>query len=155
MNLADSIDFQYLRDIHGWSQASLYINQRRYEFYMTHVLNDPLEAISMATVSLSKNANDAFFSWLDEPGQYDWQFIRNKTERSLLDVTISGYSNSNHRLGEDLTFIVPRDFWIDLVTLEIEKVAKLFTYSYYKENRYSHTFPWQQLKQLRRYNSSQ
>ena len=151
MDSIDNIDFQYLRDTYGWSQASLYINGYRHQFYMTHIFSDPLEAICMATVSLAKDVNQASFSWIDEPGQYDWQFTRNKKERYLLDVTISGYSDSNHELGEELTFLVQRDFWIDLVILEVEKVAKLLTYPHYKNNRYSHTFPWQELKQLRQY----
>lgn len=153
MDLADNVDFQYLRDVHGWSQANSFINQRRYEFYMTHVFNDPLEAICMATVSLSKNANEALFTWLDEPGEYDWQFTRNTKDSFLLDVTINGYSDSSHQLGEELTFTVQRNFWIDIVTLEVEKVAKLLTYPNYKEHRYPHTFPWQQLKQLRQYSN--
>ena len=105
----------------------------------------------MATVSLTKNANLAFFSWFDEPGQYDWQFTRNKQDKSLLNVTINGYSDSNHQLGKELTFIVQRDFWLDLIILEVEKVARLLTYPHYKNNRYSHTFPWQELKKLRQY----
>lgn len=118
-------------------------------------MKDPLEAISMATVSLAKDANEAYFSWFDEPGQYNWQFTRNKSDRLLLNVTINGFSDDRHKLDEKINFVVWRYFWIDLVILEVDKVAQLLSYSHYKDSRYSHTFPWAELKRLRQYRNSQ
>ncbi|MEM8672490.1 MAG: hypothetical protein AAGF83_01260 [Cyanobacteria bacterium P01_G01_bin.67] len=109
----------------------------------------------MATVSLAKDANEAYFSWFDEPGQYNWQFTRNKSDRLLLNVTINGFSDDRHKLDEKINFVVWRYFWIDLVILEVDKVAQLLSYSHYKDSRYSHTFPWAELKRLRQYRNSQ
>lgn len=58
-----------------------------------------------------------------------------------------------HKPAYILTIIVYRDFWLDLVILEVEKVAKLLTYPHYKNNRSPHTFPWQELKRLRQHNN--
>ena len=158
MSLSDDLDFQFLRCGHGWSKASLYINGNCHNFFPTHIFNDPLEAICSATVTLAQGYNEAYFSWFDEPGQYDWKLTRNISNPSLLDVLIYVYPSnvdgrsregSTYLLEQEIAFRTERDFWIDLVTLEADKIAKLMTYKHYKQNRDAHTFPWRELKQLK------
>ena len=56
----------------------------------------------MATLSLNKDANETYFSWRDEPERYDWQFTRNKSDCSLLDVAFDDFSDNLHQLGEPI-----------------------------------------------------
>ena len=158
MNLFDDIDFQLLRSKYGSSNARLFINGHCHNFFMTHMFNDPLQAICEATVLLAKEVNEVYFSWYDEPGQYDWKFTKAESKQYLLDVSIYKYSDmmgyyhqqaSSNKVIEEINFKVNRDFWIALVTLEIAKIAKLLTYDCYKVERDAHTFPWQELKQLK------
>ena len=161
MSLPDDVDFQFLRRIHGWSEAKLYVDgYLREEFILTHIFDDPLEAICTATVCLANGADEVFFSWFCEPGQYDWKFSKVKSEHHLLDVLIYDYldilklnhcQSSTHQLHKKTSFRVARDFWIALVTSEAEKIARLLTYRHYKINRDPHTFPWQELKELKQY----
>ena len=160
MSLPDDLDFQFLRCRHGWSNARLYINGNCHEFFPTHIFADPLEAICLATVTLAKGFDEGSFSWFDEPGQYDWRLTRNSADFSLLDVLIYVYSSntigrsregSTYLLEQEIAFRIERDFWIDLVTLEAEKIAKLMTYKHYKSDLRPDTFPWRELKQLQQY----
>ena len=160
MSLPDNIDFQFLRCRHGWSNARLYINGDCHDFFLTHIFDDPLEAICSATIPLAKGFDEASFSWFDEPGQYDWRLTKNTSDSSLLDVSIYVYSShvdscnrqaSAYLLEKEISFLVRRDFWIDLVTIEAEKTAKLMTYKHYKSDRRPDTFPWQEFQQLQRY----
>ena len=84
MSLPDNVDFQFLRCRHGSSKISLYINGDCYNFFPTHLFNDPLEAICLSTVTLAKGFDEAYFSLYDEPGQYDWRLTRVKSEKNLL-----------------------------------------------------------------------
>ena len=160
MSLSDDVDFQFRRCGHRWSTASIYIDGKRHDFYLTHIFKDPLEVICSATVTLAKGYDEAHFSWFDEPGQYDWRLNKSTYNSSLLDTSIYVYPSSidsrsregsTFLLERKITFRVERDFWIDLVRLEADKIAKLMTYKHYKENRDPHTFPWQELKQLKQY----
>lgn len=58
---------------------------------------------------------------------------------------------STEMVIQETNFKVSRDFWITLVSLEIEKISELLTYSQYKTDRNSHSFPWQELKELKKY----
>ena len=155
----NDVDFQFLRRTHGWSEARLYIDGCLQEFILTHIFDDPLEAICTATVCLANGADEVYFSWFDEPG-YDWKLSKVKSEHHLLDVLIYDRSDimgsnhcqvSNSKLHQQISFKVTRDFWIALVTLEAEKIAQLLTYRHYKVDRNPHDFPWRELQELKRY----
>ena len=160
ISLPDDLDFQFLKCRHGWSNARLYINGDCHDFLLSHVFGDPLEAICSATIPLAKGFDEASFSWFDEPGQYNWKLTKHTLDSSLLDVSIYVYpshvdgcnrQDSTYLLEKRIFFQVERDFWIDLVTIEAEKIAKLMTYKHYKSDRRPDTFPWQELKQLKQY----
>ena len=154
--IPNDIDF-HLRRTHGRSEA-IYIDGYLREFILTHIFNDPLEAICTVTV-LTNGADEVYFSWFCEPGQYDWKPSKVKSEHHLLDVLVYDYSDimgSNHyqnsttKLERQISFKVAR-FQIALVTLEAEKIAQLLIYRHYKIDRDPHNFPWQELQELRRY----
>ena len=156
----DDINFQLRRCTNGWSEAKLYINGDYHQFFLTHIFNDPLQAICTATVLLAKGTNEVCFSWYDEPGQYDWKITQAKSKADLLDVSIYEYENMmgcdrqqdfTNKLMSEINFRVKRDFWLTLVALEIEKIARLLTYPHYKRDRNPHTFPWQDFKELKQY----
>lgn len=160
MSLPNDIDFQFLRRKHGWSEARLYIDDYCEEFTLTHVFNEPLKALLSATVYLANNSDKANFSWFDEPGQYNWQFTEVKTEHHLLDVLIYSYRgivgfgedrNCDREIHRTISFKVARDFWIALVTSEAEKISRLLSYRHYKIARAPQDFPWQELKELKKY----
>jgi hypothetical protein len=78
----------------------------------------------------------------------------------MLDVLIYEYSDiigsynyqsTSNKLCRQITFKVARDFWIELVTSEAEKISRLLSYRHYKSDRDSQSFPWQELKELKTY----
>ena len=160
MNLANDIDFQFVRSRYGWSQARLYLDGACESFYLTHVFDDPLAAIVYPTIALAKGANEINFSWFDEPGQYDWKIEKVRSENDLLKVTICVYDDlfgtynkqfyENNKVKE-ISFVVARDFWINIIVLEANKIATLLCYEPYKIDRNPQTFPWQELKELKRH----
>ena len=54
MSLSNDVDLQFRRCKYGWSEAILYVDNDVYNFVLTHIFNDPLEALLSATVSLIK-----------------------------------------------------------------------------------------------------
>jgi hypothetical protein len=109
---------------------------------------------------LVNNSDEAKFSWFCEPGQSDWKFTKVKSEHHLLDVLIDvypgfvgldRYQSCEHKLNRTIFFKVTRDFWLVLVMIEAEKIARLLSYKHYKRDRDSHNFPWQELKELQKY----
>lgn len=164
MSLPNDIDLQFRRGKHGWSEARLYIDNEVYYFLLTHIFfGDSLESLLSATICLANGKDLAYFSWYEEPGQYDWKFTKVDSENHLLDVLIyeyldivghDNYQSATYNLRRQITFRVARNFWIALVTSEAEKIAKLLSYRHYKIDRASYDFPWQELKELKKIKSN-
>jgi hypothetical protein len=160
MSLPNDIDLQFRREKHGWSEARLYVDNHVYDFILTHIFDDPLESLLSATLCLANGSDLVNFSWYEEPGQYDWKFTKIKSEHHLLDVLIYEYSdiigyynyqNNSNKLCRQIAFKVAKNFWIELVTSEAEKISRLLSYRHYKSDRNPQSFPWQELKELKNY----
>lgn len=161
MNSFNDVDFQFRLSMHNSSQARLFIDGHLCEdFFLTNMFNEPIKELISATLCLASNSDEARFTWFSEPEQYDWKLTKVKSKFDLLNVEIYkysffiGYNNcqgSEHGIDRIFSFKILRDFWIELVFIEIEKIVRLLSYDFYKVNRNYKNFPWQEFKTLKQY----
>jgi hypothetical protein len=146
MTLPNDIDLHLQLGKHGWSQALIWIDGVPKDFTMTHVFSDPLSAICESAIELSKGLLESVFFWHDEPGTYIWNFSRIEYQNHLLYVTIREFTEIIHNdTSQDAywtgKFIVTRDFWIQLVIAELDKLSKLLTFPHFQTGRSKEDFP--------------
>jgi hypothetical protein len=153
MPLPNDINLHLQLGKHGWSQAILWVDGVAKDFRMTHVFSDPLAAICESANELATGSQESKFYWHDEPGTYIWSLSRIDDQQHLLNATVREfaaiiYDDTSRNAVATNTFIVARDFWIQLVIFELEKISKLLSYNNYQIGRVRDEFPSAQLSSL-------
>lgn len=153
MTVPHDIDFHLQYGKHGWSYAMIRVDDVVKNFTMTHVFSNPLFAICESAHQLSAGIAESVFFWHDEPGTFIWKLSQISEERHLLNASISEFPEILHSdTSRDplsvLTFVVARDFWIQHVVAELEKISKLLSFRHFQAGRSYNEFPSSQFSNL-------
>lgn len=134
---------------HGWSDLDVWLEDKHYDYCLTHTFSSPLTEIATALLALSQGAASVSFTLHEEPGRHVWSLNQIVDARHLLDVVIRSYGENITEIEpvsepafEIVTFKATRDFFIETFTIELNKIATQLRYARFAKNRDSSAFPW-------------
>ncbi|MEY4483150.1 MAG: hypothetical protein RL693_602 [Verrucomicrobiota bacterium] len=134
---------------HAWSDLDVWLEDKHYEYCLTHTFSSPLTEIANGLRALSQDEESVSFTLHEEPGSHVWSLKQIVDAKHLLAVTISSYGENIiggepalESAFEILTFKVARDFFIETFTIELNKIAAQLRYARFAKNRDASSFPW-------------
>ena len=145
------IEFSYKLVGTGWSEARIADGQAHATLtasYLSNALGDLLAAL----VLLNKGADEAEFSWEEEPGEYTWLFRRAGSDASL---SIRWFEDQHRRVADDPGRVVFETKQpLAALTAAIAHGAATLLAEVgergYAEKWYEHPFPTRELEELTR-----
>jgi hypothetical protein len=159
--LAEPIDLHLMLRNCGWSRGRIFLPDRQCkEYLLTHIWGNPMAAIADATAVIAEDSDEGWWSWFEEPGQFDFclRVLPNgRDQLKLLCWEARDVGSPIRReLSEDIaawSMDVPKIYWIALVYGNLEKLRALLLQPDCLDG-HREDFPYRQVEILRRFLNS-
>jgi hypothetical protein len=146
----DEIDLLYVLEPHGWSTCILYIAGNTYNLSITHIFDDPIDALIESTILLLKGTAETEFLWWSEPGGNRWRITRQPAQRHRLNIILTEFSSPYHPITDEkeiVQFEIKLSHFATLVYYQMKKTACLLHEKSFKKNR-PYSFPFARFHEL-------
>jgi hypothetical protein len=147
----NDIDILYVLGTNRSSTCILYIDGCIHQFFISHILGDPIRDLIEATICILRGIPVAEFIWWAEPGGYRWRLKRNLDRHHRVIIRITESAIYPQQSNEEETILV--EFEIDtiqfstLIYYQMKKLAILLKDKNFEHHR-AGCFPYPEFRKL-------
>lgn len=149
MKKTDDIDLFLTLHPHGWSTCWIYVDDRKIELTITHVLGDPYVDLMRAVTQLLDKAKETMFFFYGETGGERIGIKRIMDRQHMLNVKVDGfyetYGEQIKDFEETIEFEIKERSLVTMVYFQLKKIETLLIDKSYASTR-GNNFPFNEFR---------
>src|SRR6185437_14618089 len=129
----------------GWVDCTIEIGEATATATASY-LSDALDELAGAVVALLRGNEQSTATFVDEPGEYRWEFARERSDGVRIRIRFLGAGSVNYPIFEAETLL---GTFAGALLSELERLLREYGTAGYKERWVRHDFPERRIDELK------
>ncbi len=134
------MNISYYLEEHGWSSCWIQVDEKNYEFCISHsFIENPIEKCMQSLIEIKQGKAITNFNWYGEPGGARITIKELKLQKHMVEFIVDSFTNDCGEVVNDfeeiVRFSLPKKLLATMFYYEFKKIAKLLEDKNYSKNR--------------------